>query len=147
MLIFVCKRRVELRGMMPPMPRRVPPHKEIRHMTEDHFTLTTFYTSWKEYQDHIKGALAPLTAEQLELRAAPQLRSIGENALHIIGCRAYWFTEFLGEDGGSEMKVYVGWNEAALALGAPVPTAELAQGLDRTWQCMADCLARWSPAD
>ncbi len=104
-------------------------------MAEDNFTLTTFYTSWKAYQDHLKGALAPLTAEQLELRAAPHLRSVGENALHIIGCRAYWFTDFLGEDCGEEMKVYVGWNEVALALGAPVPTAaELAQGLDRTWQ-------------
>ena len=92
-------------------------------MAEDNFTLTTFYTSWKEYQDHIKGALAPLTAEQLELRAAPHLRSIGENALHIIGCRAYWFTDFLGEDGGEEMKVYAGWNKVALTLGAPIPTA------------------------
>jgi len=117
-------------------------------MAEDNFTLTTFYTCWKAYQDHIKGALAPLKASQLELRAAPQLRSIGENALHIIGCRAFWFIEFLGEDGGSEMKVYTGWNEVALALGAPIPTtAKLAQGLDRTWQCMADCLARWSPDD
>jgi uncharacterized damage-inducible protein DinB len=117
-------------------------------MAEDNFTLTTFYTSWKAYQDHIKGALAPLTAEQLELRAAPHLRSIGENALHIIGCRVGWFTDFLGEDGGEEMKVYAGWNEAALALGAPVPAAtELTQGLDRTWQFMADRLARWSPAD
>ena len=61
-------------------------------MAEDHFTLTMFYTSWKEYQDHIKGALAPLTTEQLDLRAAPHLRSIGENALHIIACRAHWFT-------------------------------------------------------
>ncbi len=117
-------------------------------MAEDNFTLTTFYTSWKEYQDHIKGALAQLKASQLELRAAPHLRSIGENALHIIGCRAYWFTAFLGEDEGSEMKVYAGWNEVALKLRAPVPTAaELAQGLDRTWQFMADCLARWSPDD
>src|SRR5947209_2239052 len=117
-------------------------------MSEDNFTLTTFYTSWKEYQDHIKRALAPLTAAQLELRAAPHLRSIGENALHIIGCRAYWFTDFLGEDGGEEMKVYVGWNEVALKLGAPVPTAdELALGLDRTWQFMADCLSRWSVTD
>ena len=117
-------------------------------MAEDNFTLTTFYTSWKAYQDHIKGAIAPLTAEQLELRAAPYLRSIGENALHIIACRAYWFTDFLGEDEGSEMKVYTGWNEVALALGAPVPTtAELAQGLDRTWLFIADGLARWSPAD
>ena len=117
-------------------------------MAENNFTLTTFYTSWKEYQDHIKGALAPLTAEQLELRAAPHLRSIGENALHIIACRAYWFTDFLGEDGGEEMKVYAGWNEVALALGAPIPpAAEMVQGLDYTWQFMADCLARWSPDD
>jgi uncharacterized damage-inducible protein DinB len=117
-------------------------------MAEDNFTLTTFYTFWKEYQDHIKGALAPLTTEQLELRAAPHLRSIGENALHIIACRAYWFIDFLGEDGGEEMKVYAGWNEVALALGAPIPTAaEMVQALDRTWQCMTDCLARWSPDD
>jgi uncharacterized damage-inducible protein DinB len=129
-------------------------------MAEDNFTLTTFYTSWKAYQDHLKEALAPLTHEQLALRAAPGLRSIGENALHIIGCRTYWFTEFLGEDGSEEMKPYArwnevalgapyaSWNEVALALRAPVPTAaELAQGLDRTWQFMADCLARWSPAD
>ncbi len=117
-------------------------------MAEDNFTLTTFYTSWKEYQDHLKGALAPLTAEQLELRAAAHLRSIGENALHIIGCRAFWFADFLGEDEGSEMKVYTGWNEIALKPRAPVPTAaELAQGLDRTWQFMADCLVRWSPDD
>jgi len=129
-------------------------------MADDNFTLTTFYTSWKAYQDHLTDALAPLTAEQLGLRAAPGLRSIGENALHIIGCRVFWFTEFLGEDGGEEMKVYARWNEVALgapytswnevslALGAPVPTAaELAQGLKHTWQFMADCLARWSPAD
>jgi uncharacterized damage-inducible protein DinB len=111
-------------------------------MAEDNFTLTTFYSSWQEYQDHIKKALAPLTAEQLKLRAAPHLRSIGENALHIIGCRAGWFTEFLGEEGGEEMKMYAGLDETAL------PTAdELAKGLDRTWQFMADCLARWSSAD
>jgi uncharacterized damage-inducible protein DinB len=115
-------------------------------MAEDNFTLTTFYTCWKAYQDHLKGAFAPLKASQLKLRAAPHLRSIGENALHIIGCRASWFTDFLGEDEGSEMKGYVGWNEIALKLRAPIPTAaELVQALDRTWQCMTDCLARWSP--
>ncbi len=115
-------------------------------MAENNFTLTTFYTSWKAYQDHIKGALAPLTAEQLQLRAAPHLRSIGENALHVIACRAYWFTDFLGEDCGEEMKVYAGWNKVALTLGATIPpTPKMMQGLDYTWQFMADCLDRWSP--
>lgn len=115
-------------------------------MAEDRFTLTTFYTAWRAYQDHITGALAPLTAAQLALRTAPHLRSIGELALHIIACRAYWFIDFLGEDGGEEMKMYASWNEVALKPGAPIPlTADLTQGLERTWQCMAECLARWSP--
>jgi uncharacterized damage-inducible protein DinB len=138
---------------------QVPP-EEISEMAEDNFTLTTFYTSWKAYQDRLEAALAPLTAEQLALRAAPGLRSVGENALHIVGCRVFWLTEFLGEDGSDEMKAYARWNEVALeapyatwnevalALDAPAPSgAELTQGLDRTWQFMADCLARWSPAD
>lgn len=117
-------------------------------MADDNFTLTTFYTWWKVYQDRLKEALEPLTVEQLALRAAPDLRSIGENAMHIVGCRAFWFSVILGEDGGEEMKLYEDWNESALELGASVPiAAELARGLDYTWQFMAACLERWSPAD
>jgi uncharacterized damage-inducible protein DinB len=113
-------------------------------MAEENFTLTTFYTSWKEYQERLKAALAPLTAEQLALRAAPGLRSVGENAAHIIGCRAGWFTQFLGEDADADVKACALWDEP----DAPDRTAaELARGLDRTWQLMADCLARWSPGD
>jgi uncharacterized damage-inducible protein DinB len=114
---------------------------EIRQMAEDTFTLTLFYTQWKEYQEHIKEAVAPLTAEQLTLRAAPDLRSIGENAAHIIGCRIGWFTETLGEAGGEFVK---SWEEK---VGSVRSGAELAQALDASWQLMADCLARWSQAD
>jgi uncharacterized damage-inducible protein DinB len=112
-------------------------------MAEENFTLTRFYASWKEYQDHIKDAVAPLTAEQLALRAAPGLRSIGENAAHIIGCRVGWFTYTLGEDAGADLKA-VRWDELD---GPARSAAELVQGLDRTWQMMADRLARWSPAE
>jgi uncharacterized damage-inducible protein DinB len=124
-------------------------------MGDDTFTLTTFTTSWKAYQDRLAAAVAPLTA----LRAAPGLRSVGENALHVVGCRMFWLTEFLGEDGGEELQAYARWNEVALgapyaswdevgpALGAPVPTgAELSRGLDRTWRFMAEGLARWGSA-
>ena len=113
-------------------------------MAEENFTLTTFYTQWKAYQEHIKGSIAPLTAEQLALRAAPNLRSIGENTAHIVGCRAGWFTFTLGEDADAEVKAMAEWDQP----GAPARSAaELAQGLDRTWQLMADCLARWSAED
>ena len=113
-------------------------------MADDNSTLTTFYSSWKEYQDHIKEAVAPLTAEQLELSAAPHLRTVGQNATHIIGCRAGWFTYVLREDGGEEMKALTAWDES----GAPARTAaELVQGLERTWDFMAERITRWSPED
>ncbi len=110
-------------------------------MAEESFTLTTIYTSWKVYQDHLRESLAPLTAEQLALRAAPDLRSIGENAAHIIGCRIGWFTATLGEDGGEFVKA---WDEKGDVIRSGT---ELAQAVDVTWQLMADCLARWGPAD
>ncbi|GCE07245.1 DinB family protein [Dictyobacter aurantiacus] len=117
-------------------------------MAEDNFTLTTFYSAWKEYQDHIKEAVAQLNAEQLALRPAPHLRSIGENALHIIGTRIGWFIITMGEEFGEEMGAYLKQNENALRQGSPIPTATvLVQGLGLTWQFMTDCLARWSPAD
>ncbi len=110
-------------------------------MAEDNFTLNVFYTQWNTYQQHIKEAVADLTAEQLTLRAAPGLRSIGENAAHIIGCRVGWFTQTLGEDGGESVKA---WEER---IDAERTATELAQALDATWQLMADCLSRWSSAD
>src|SRR5262249_62276480 len=104
-------------GVRPPF--HMDSNKEIRHMAEASFILTTFYTSWKAYQEHIKESLAPLSAEQLTLRAAPGLRSVGENAAHIIGCRAGWFTDFLREDGGAEGKEMAAWGIP----GAPGQTA------------------------
>jgi uncharacterized damage-inducible protein DinB len=117
--------------------------ERFRHMADENFTLTTFYDSWKQYQEHIKTAVAPLTAEQFELRSAPHLRSIGELATHIVGCRAGWFTYVLGEE-SAEVKEIADWDER----GAPARTAEeLVHALDVTWQFMADRLARWSDDD
>jgi uncharacterized damage-inducible protein DinB len=111
-------------------------------MAEDNFTLTTFYTAWKAYQDRLAAALAPLTAEQLALRAAPGLRSVGEDAAHIIGCRVGWFTDTLGEGASADVAA-VRWDGPD---GPARSAAELVRGLDLTWQLMADCLTRWSPA-
>src|SRR5579862_8966623 len=125
--------------LVPPTPRR---SRSI--MAEENFTLTTFYTAWQTYQGQIKASLAPLSDAQLALRAAPDLRSVGENAAHIIGCRAGWLANFLGEDGGADMKEIADWDVS----GATTRTAaELVHGLDRTWQFLSDCLARWSADD
>ncbi len=112
-------------------------------MAEDSRTLDTIYENWKLYQDHLKNAIAPLTDEQLALRAAPNLRSIGENAAHIMGARIGWFTRLLGE-GDDELKSMPRWD----APGQPTRTAiELVAGLDLSWKLMAGCLARWNAED
>jgi uncharacterized damage-inducible protein DinB len=110
-------------------------------MAEDNFTLAMFYKQWQTYQEQIKAAVAPLTAEQLALRAAPSLRSIGENAAHIIGCRIGWFTYTLGETASDDVKAWGDNEESARS------TTELVQGLDASWQLVADCLGRWNNDD
>src|SRR5947209_2807524 len=93
--------------------RNQDPHEETRRMLEESFTLTTFFQQWKTYHEHIKAAVAPLTAEQLTLRAAPGLRSIGENAAHIVGCRLGWFIYTLGEDASTDLKALGEKSESA----------------------------------
>ena len=88
----------------------------------------------------------------MTLRAAPGLRSIGENAAHIVGCRAAWFTYTLGEgDGtptGAEIKAIhaamAAWDEPNAHDRTP---AQLVEALGKTWQFMMDSMTRWSADD
>ena len=59
-------------------------------MAEQQISLLPFYKGWDTYQELLIKAIEPLSLEQLSLRAAPQLRSIGDLATHIIGVRAGW---------------------------------------------------------
>lgn len=43
-----------------------------------------------EQQKSLLKAIEPLSPDQLSLRPAEQLRSISENAAHIVGTRAGW---------------------------------------------------------
>lgn len=45
---------------------------------------------WEVYQGHLVKAIAPLTAEQLELRISPNLCSIGQRARHRTERGAPW---------------------------------------------------------
>jgi uncharacterized damage-inducible protein DinB len=111
-------------------------------MTETQTTLETFYAGWQTYQGHLVKAVAPLSPEQLALRAAPNLRSIGELATHIVRTRAGWFHHAIGE-GTDETALYMAWNAPDMP---PPSAAELVGGLEATWRMMQDALARWTPA-
>jgi uncharacterized damage-inducible protein DinB len=112
-------------------------------MTENQTTLSTYYKGWENYQDLITKAIAPLSAEQLTLRAAPHLRSIGVITAHIISARVWWFHNIMGE-GSSDLAPMVDWDED----DAPARSAtELVGGLEATWQMIKNVLALRTPAD
>ncbi len=106
-------------------------------------TLALMTSGWEAYQQSMVAALLPLTAEQLALRAAPQLRSIGENVRHIISTRAGWFSTALGI-GDEDFEAYHYWQ----APDSPARSAEeLARGLAETWRVMQEALASFTPDD
>lgn len=49
-------------------------------MNDTNITLAMMTEGWQMYQRELNKALAPLSNEQLVLRAAPNLHSIGELA-------------------------------------------------------------------
>lgn len=104
-----------------------------------------FYAEWKRYQDGLKNAIAPLTANQLRLRAAPALRSVEENVAHIVATRVAWFNDYM-EENDPQIAPLASWDESDL----PQPersAAELVAGMDASWRFMQARLDRWTPAD
>ena len=105
--------------------------------------LDAILHGWKEYQDQLVAVVRPLIPEQLALRVAPNLRSAGEIAAHLITGRADWFFGVL-EEGGDEMAAITQWQDP----GQPARTAdELAYGLEATWTLMQSAFSRWTPEE
>ena len=98
---------------------------------------------WQEYQEQLGVIVRDLTPEQLSARAAPQLRTVGETAAHLVAGRAFWFAEVLHE-GDEEAAAIAHWDEA----GQPTRRAgELAHALDLTSALMQRALGRWTPEE
>jgi uncharacterized damage-inducible protein DinB len=105
--------------------------------------LATIYAGWEAYQGRLVRAVASLTPEQFALRAAPNLRSIGEIAVHIAKGRAQWLHYALNE-GTEATAVVLAWR----AVDGQDPTAiEIARGLESTWAALQAVMARWTPEE
>ena len=111
-------------------------------MVQENISLSISIEWWQKYQDLLKQAVAPLTADQLAFRVGSQ-RSAGEIAAHIVSVRAWYLQGVMGE-GTTEIEPLYGWD----APDAPLRTsAELLTRIDQTWQLLTSCLARWTTAD
>lgn len=112
-------------------------------MAEQQISLLPFYKGWDTYQELLIKAIEPLSLDQLSLRPAPQLRSIGENAAHIVGARAGWLYYTL-ERGDEHLVTLSNWGRADQPARS---AAELVKGLEATWQVIQDTLNHWTIAD
>ena len=113
-------------------------------MTQQAVTPWTFYQGWDVYQGHLVKAIEPLTPEQLEHRIAPNLRSIGLLAKHIVRTRASWLALAIGEGGpDADVMAIARWEHD----GEVPSTAELVRGLEVTFGAWLECLQRWTPQD
>lgn len=121
-------------------------------MTAPSLSLARYYKGWDLYQQQLITAIAPLTPDQLTLRAAPHLRPLGPQVEHMIATRARWLRLDLHE-GGPELDDLMSWDgwHAQTNWGGPPPPArtasELVTGLETTWQVIHDALERWTTAD
>jgi uncharacterized damage-inducible protein DinB len=112
-------------------------------MTDEQGLVPSIFEGWYDYQINLAKALEPLDLDQLALRAAPNLRSVGEIATHIIGARARWFYLLMGE-GGDAFKAMGRWDrKKAKARSAD----ELVNGLETTWVGMQNAINRWTAED
>jgi uncharacterized damage-inducible protein DinB len=111
-------------------------------MAEQPINLLSFYKGWDVYQTLLIEAIAPISSNQLALRVAPHLRSVGENVAHIISGRVSNFL-FMGEAGAGIAPLET-WDEQG---APPRSAAELIGGLEATWQMIQAALMRWTPAD
>jgi len=113
-------------------------------------SLAEIYRGWDLYQKQLVTIIEPLTAEQLDLRAGPGLRSVREKMAHVIAVRARWLLLDLKE-GAGEMEPYLGWDgwsEDGVRQELPARSAaELVSGLQATWSVLQRCLERWTTDD
>lgn len=112
-------------------------------MTEQPFVLAPFYKGWDAYQGRLVKALAPLSPEQLDLRPAQNLRSIGVIARHIVGARANW-SYYVLQIGGDQIFSFCEWDQSDQPAQS---AAELVNGLETTWKVLDEALQRWTIAD
>jgi len=111
-------------------------------MTQDYQLIPAIYQGWHEYQDNLIKAITPLNPDQLGLRVAPELLSVGEIAAHIASSRAIWF-HIMGE-GDEEFKTIGRWKVRG---EISKNREEIIKGLNTTWDGMHEIIASWTTED
>ncbi len=112
-------------------------------MATEYQTLAPLYQGWQNHQQHLITTIGRLTRDQLALRAAPHIRSIGTLGAHILAVRIWWL-HFVMNEGGPDLEPLRFWDD-----DDPVrcTAAELVGGLEASWRVLLAGLQGWTPND
>jgi uncharacterized damage-inducible protein DinB len=108
--------------------------------------VAPFYDGWRFAQERLVERIGELSAEQLQIAAAPHLWPIWAIAAHAAGVRPYWLCHIFKEPGAERTPFNdpdgEGWEDD---LTHPRVAGELVFALQSTWTIVEDCLHRWTP--
>ena len=97
-------------------------------MTKSSIAAARVLQVWQHMQDELVRVIAPLSDEQMNARIAPGLRTVGEQAEHIVRGRALWVHEVVDDP---SLEPMMNWDEPD---DPPRSAAEVVAGLRHTWQ-------------
>lgn len=109
-------------------------------------TIRSAYHMWPQYNRRLREVVAPMTDEQLAIRASPDGLPIWATVGHTAAMRVYWVCEVIGEPGAETTPFMdAATSDWADHLDHPRGADELVEALDSTWRIVDRCLDRWTP--
>lgn len=102
----------------------------VQQMTKSSIAATRALEVWQYMQDELVRAIAPLSDEQMNARIAPDVRTVGEQAEHIVRGRALWVHKVLSDP---SLEPMMNWDEPN---DPSRSAAEVVAGLQHTWQIL-----------
>ena len=103
----------------------------MRRMTKSQIAAERALEVWQQMQDELVRVVGQLTDEQMNKRIAPNVRTLGEQAEHIVRGRALWVHKVVDDPLRESLEPMMNWDEP------DDPTrsaAEVVAGLQHTWQ-------------
>src|SRR3954468_8630794 len=100
-------------------------------MTKSQVATERALEIWQHMQDELVRVVSLLSDEQLNMRIAPNVRTLGEEAEHIVRGRALWVHKVVDDPLRESLEPMMNWDEPD---DPPRSAAEVVLGLQHTWQ-------------
>ena len=97
-------------------------------MTKSQIAADRALEVWQHMQDELVRVVGLLSDEQMNMRIAPKVRTLGEQAKHIVRGRALWVHKVVGDP---SLLPFMSWDEPD---DPPRSVAEVVAGLQHTWR-------------